>query len=176
MKVISVFGSGYPKPGSADYEAARQIGALLAQAGVVVQTGGYGGVMAGASRGASEAGGHVIGVTCVQIETFRPTPANEWVAEEIKYQTLRERLFHLVEKCDGAIAMPGGIGTLSELALIWCFTQTGELPLRPIIAVGGLWARTLNAFISPDYIQAEHINLIKTVKTPKEAIEILVKS
>lgn len=173
MPTISVFGSSAPKPGSADYDVARQMGALLAQAGFSVQTGGYSGVMAAASQGASEAKGHVIGITCTQIESFRPMGPNQWVAEDIKYPTLRERLLHLVDKNDGVIIMSGGIGTLSELALVWSMVQVGEIPARPIIAVGDLWAQTLNAFIDPAYIQPGHAALIKLAKTPKEAIALL---
>jgi len=173
MPIISIFGSSAPRPGSADYELARQMGALLAEAGFTVQTGGYSGVMEAASRGAAEAGGHVIGVTCAQIEAFRPLPANRWVAEEIKQTTLRQRVLYLVEHCDGAIVMPGGIGTLSELALMWSLMQVGDIPRRPFIAVGGLWARTLNAFIDPAYIQPEYAALIQLARTPKEAIALL---
>jgi uncharacterized protein (TIGR00730 family) len=176
MPIISVFGSSAPRPGSADYELARQMGALLAEAGFTVQTGGYCGIMEAASRGASEAGGHVIGVTSSQIEEFRPTPPNQWVAEEIKYLTLRERLIHLVEKNDGAIVLSGGIGTLAELALSWSWLQVGEISPRPLIAVGGIWARTLNAFITPEYISSGHAALIQTAKTPKEALKILVEA
>ena len=173
MPVISVFGSSAPRPGSADYELARQMGALLAQADYTVQTGGYSGVMEAASKGASEAGGRVIGVTCRQIEAFRPMPANAWVTKEIKLDTLPERLNYLVTQSDGAIVMPGGIGTLSELALMWSLMQVGEISPRPLIAVGGLWARTLNAFVSTEYIAPEYIGLIQTAKTPKEAIDML---
>ena len=56
MPTISVFGSAAPLPNTADYEAARTVGRLLAQAGFAVQTGGYSGVMAAASQGAAEAG------------------------------------------------------------------------------------------------------------------------
>ena len=173
MPVISVFGSSWPKPGAADYELARQMGALLAEAGYTVQTGGYGGVMEAASKGAGEAGGHVIGVTCKQIETFRPMPANRWVAQEIKRNTLQERLAYLVTHSDGAVVMPGGIGTLAELSLMWSFMQVGEISPRPLIAVGGLWARTLNAFVSTEYIAPEYISLIQAAKTPKDAIRML---
>ncbi|MFQ5577835.1 MAG: LOG family protein [Anaerolineae bacterium] len=173
MPIISVYGSSAPAPDSADYEQARALGRLLAEAGFTVQTGGYGGVMEGASRGASEAGGHVIGVTCAQIETFRPLPPNRWVAEEIKYNTLNRRVMHLVKQCDGAIVMPGGIGTLSELALSWSLAQVGDISPRPIIAVGAVWARTLNAFITPDYIRPEHAALIQPAKTPTEALALL---
>lgn len=174
QKIISVFGSSSPRPGSADYEAARTVGRLLAQAGFAVQTGSYSGVMAGASQGACEAGGHVIGVGCTQIEQYRPIPPNEWVKEQITHATLRERLFHLVDYCDGAIVMPGGIGTLSELALIWSFVQTGEISPRPIITVGGLWQRTLAAFVDGDYVHSKHQALITSARTADEAVKKMI--
>jgi len=173
--VISVFGSSAPEPGSADYEAARDLGRRLAQAGFTVQTGGYVGVMEGASRGANEAGGHVIAVTCDQIEDFRPLKANQWVKEEIRHPTLRERVLYLVDCCDGIIVMSGGIGTLSELALAWSFAQVGEMKPKPIIPVGGLWQRTLAAFVDRAYIRPEHVALLELVRTPAEAVEVITK-
>ncbi|MBN1217638.1 MAG: LOG family protein [Anaerolineae bacterium] len=173
-KIISVFGSSAPKPGSADYEAARTAGRLLAQAGFAVQTGAYSGVMAAASQGANEAGGHVIGVTSAQIEQFRPAPPNRWVIEEIKYQTLRERQVHLVSKCDGAVVMPGGTGTLAEMAMMWSLVQVGELSPRPIVAVGGLWQRTLAAFIDEAYVHPAHQELLTVVRTVDEAVKKII--
>ena len=70
-RIVSVFGGSAPKPGSPAYEEAQRCGALLAQAGWTVATGGYRGVMEAVSRGAHEAGGHVIGVTCTLIENWR---------------------------------------------------------------------------------------------------------
>lgn len=173
MTVVSVFGSGKPQPGSADYVIAQQVGQDIAEAGWIVQTGGYSGVMAGASQGANEAGGHVIGITCEQIETYRPMPPNQWVKEEIKYPTLSERLLHVVKQCDAIIILSGGIGTLAELALAWNLIQTGEIENKPAIAVGGLWARTLSAFITTEYVSTDTINLIQLAKTPKEALDLL---
>jgi len=174
-RVISVFGSSAPQPGSADYEMARDLGRRLAQAGFAVQTGGYVGVMEGASQGANEAGGHVIGVTCDQIEAFRPLKANPWVKEEIRHPTLRERVLYLVDHCDGITVMPGGIGTLSELALAWSFAQVGEMPSKPIIPIGGLWQRTLAAFVDRAYVRPEHVALLSPVRTAAEAVEALEK-
>jgi hypothetical protein len=171
--VISVFGASSPQPGSADYEAARDLGRRLARLGMIVQTGGYSGVMEGASRGAHEAGGHVIGVTCAQIEAFRPLSANPWVKEEIKQTTLRERVLYLVEKCAGIVVLPGGIGTLSELALAWSFSQVGEIQPKPIIPVGGQWQRTLAAFVDPLYVHPQHAALLSPVRTPAEAVHML---
>lgn len=175
-KIISIFGSSAPKPGSADYEAARTVGQLLAKAGFVVQTGGYSGIMSAASQGAHEAGGHVIGVTSTQIEQFRPSPANQWVKEEIKCKSLRERLLYLSDNNDGVIVMPGGIGTLSEMALVWSFVQVGEITPRPIVLVGGLWQRTLAAFIDEEYVRPAHQKLIMLARTANEAVEKIIDS
>ena len=113
---ITVFGSASPIPGGERYEEARCLGELLARAGHVVLTGGYMGTMEAVSRGAAEAGGHTIGVTCDQIERWRNAKANAWVKEERRFQTVRERLYCLVESCDAALALPGGVGTLAEIA------------------------------------------------------------
>jgi uncharacterized protein (TIGR00730 family) len=174
-KIISVFGSAAPRPNTADYEAARTVGRLLAQAGFAVQTGGYSGVMAAASQGAAEAGGHVIGVTSAQVERYRPILANEWVVEEIKYATLRERQFHLVNRCEGAIVMTGGIGTLAEMAMMWSLVQVGELSPRPMVLVGELWQRTLAAFNDEAYIRPAHRELLTLVRTPEEAVNYMVE-
>ncbi len=96
------------------------------------------------------------------------------VKEEIKKQTLRERLLYLVDNCHGAIVMPGGIGTLSELALIWSFVKTGELSPCPIITVGGLWQRTLAAFIDEQYLLPAYQKLITPAQTAAEAIKKLL--
>ncbi len=94
--VISVFGSSRPAPESDAYLEARQLGTLLAKAGFAVATGGYGGTMAAVSQGASEAGGRVIGVTSNHMEKWRPMPRNEWVGEEIRLDSQRDRLLYLV--------------------------------------------------------------------------------
>lgn len=174
-KVISVFGSSSPLPGSADYEAARRVGRLLAEAGFAVQTGGYGGVMAGASQGAAEASGHVIGITSVRIEGFRADGANQWVKEETKYETLYERQTHLVGRCEGAIVLAGGIGTLAEFSLMWSLVQVGEISPRPIVAVGGLWQRTLAAYMDEAYIRPVHQQLITIVSTVDEAAQKIIE-
>src|SRR5215216_3329793 len=89
---ISVFGGSQPREADVAYAEAMELGSLLAQHGHTVLTGGYIGVMEAVSRGAQGAGGHVIGVTCEDIETWRPIKANAWVMEEIRKKTLVERL------------------------------------------------------------------------------------
>lgn len=174
-KIVSIFGGSAPKPGTPAYEEARALGAALARAGWTVATGGYTGVMEAASRGACEAGGHVIGVTCSLIEEWKGLRANEWVIEEKRFATLRERLGHLVEFCDAAVALPGGIGTLSEVALTWSLLQTGEIKRKPLITVGLLWSSTLSAFLqhSGDYLRAGDDKLLVMARDVDDAVRAL---
>ncbi len=171
-KIASVFGGSRPRAGEAAYEEARALGAALARAGWVVATGGYSGVMEAASRGACEAGGHVIGVTCGLIEEWKGLRANEWVREEKKFATLRERLGHLVEFCDAAIALPGGIGTLSEVALTWSLLQTGEIAAKPFVVVGKIWTETVATFIrhSDGYLHPGDDKLVYLANNVDEAV------
>ena len=139
MMNITVFGSSQPQPGSPLYTEAYELGKLLALAGHVVLTGGYIGTMEAVSRGAREAGGHVIGVTCDEIEKWRGVGANAWVVEERRSATLQERLDELIRGCDAAIALPGGPGTLAEIALTWNLMIVASIPQKPLILVGPGW-------------------------------------
>ncbi|HEX9091498.1 MAG TPA: LOG family protein, partial [Anaerolineales bacterium] len=104
---ITIFGGSQPKPGEPVYQDALHLGNLLARAGYTILNGGYIGTMEAVSRGAAEAGGHVIGVTCDEIETWRPVKANTWVSEDWHFATLRERIFTLIENADAYLALPG---------------------------------------------------------------------
>ena len=145
---ISVFGGAQPRPDSPEYEEARLLGGLLAQRGHTVLTGGYIGVMEAVSRGAAEAGGHVIGVTCEDIEAWRKVKANAWVKEERRRKTLLERMQAIIEDCDAAIAMPGGLGTLAEISVMWNLMAVESLHRRPLILVGAGWKSTLDQFFA----------------------------
>ena len=173
--VIAVFGSSAPQPGSPAYEEARQVGRLLAEAGFAVSTGGYSGTMSAVSQGAAEAGGHVIGVTSDQIEQFRPLGPNEWVLEEIRYPTLQERLLYLVENNEGMIVLPGGIGTLSEMALAWSLMQVGEIGERPMSLLGPNWRETITAFNDPDAIRPQHLQMLHFAETVEAAVSYVVE-
>ncbi len=176
MKIVSVYGSSAPAEGSAAYAEALGIGRQLAEAGYTVATGGYRGVMEAASRGAAAAGGHVIGVTCTLLENWREgLSANAWVKEEIKFGSLRERLYHLVEFCDAAVALGGGVGTLSEVALTWSLLQTGEIRPKPLILVGPLWRDSISTFLShaDGYVRPEHRALLSFVNDVDEAVAML---
>ena len=136
---VTVFGGTLPKPGEHDYLEAVRIGSLLARSGHIVITGGYMGTMEAVSKGAAEAGGHVIGVTCEEIERWRSSKANPWVKEEWRCVTLPERMIAMMDACDAAIVLPGGIGTLAEVTLLWNRMVIQAIPPRPLILIGSNW-------------------------------------
>ena len=173
--VISVFGSSAPQPDSPAYEEARAVGRLLAEANCAVATGGYSGTMSAVSQGAAEAGGHVIGVTSDQIEQFRPLGPNGWVMEEIRYATLQDRLLHLVQQNAGMIVLPGGIGTLSEMALAWSFMQVGEIGTRPLVLLGSTWRETIMTFNEMGVIRKDHLALLHFAESAAAAVSFVVE-
>lgn len=175
--IVSVFGGSQPSPGSSAYEEAKQLGTLLAQRGHTVMTGGYIGTMEAVSRGASEVGGNVIGVTCDEIENWRPVKPNEWVKEERRSKTLLERLQVLIQECDAGIGLPGGPGTLTEIALMWNLMIVESMHRRPLILVGNGWQSVFNQFnnachkYTPEK-QRKMISFAKDVKTAVKTLNI----
>ncbi|MGB8215135.1 MAG: LOG family protein [Anaerolineales bacterium] len=174
---ITVFGGSHPQPGSPAYTEALELGRLLAQAGHTVLTGGYIGTMEAVSRGANEAGGHVIGVTCADIEAWRGTRANAWVQEERHFATLQERLNELVLACDAAIALPGGPGTLTEIALTWNLMIVSSIPSKPLILVGSGWRSVLEAFTASfdEYVPPKQRILLQFATDAASAVKMLKK-
>ena len=108
---IGVIGEGVCSPRTA--ALARRVGAAIARAGALLLSGGKGGVMEAASRGAAEAGGVVIGI----LPGFRRQDANRWVTVPIVTGMDQARNVILVRSCDAVIAVGGMYGTLSEIAL-----------------------------------------------------------
>jgi len=142
MPVVTVFGASDPVPGSAAWDDAFEVGRLLAGAGYWVANGGYGGTMEASAKGASEAGGEIIGVTC-SLWTASP---NSYVDHVVCTKSHGERLDQLVclGTC-GYVVLPGATGTLVELATVWELAAKGFLPKgpkgrsRPIACVGEFW-------------------------------------
>ncbi len=146
--VVSVFGGSAARPGDPAYQEAETLGAALAREGFAVASGGYQGTMEAASKGAAEAGGRVIGYTCDQLERWHGGRPNRWVQEEVRSPTLHERVVRLISAGQALIALPGGVGTLSEVALAWSLLQTAEISARPLVLVGQAWRLTLDAFLA----------------------------
>ena len=136
-KTVTIFGTGRAGPADSAYMLAYKIGKLLAQAGFVIANGGYGGTMLAADKGAADVGGEIVGVTC---SVFKRSFANEYITREIVTGSLDERLDTLIKLGQGYVVLPGGTGTLLELAKVWELKNKGFLEAgRPIILVSGFW-------------------------------------
>ena len=142
--IVTVFGASQTQPGDALYQDSLLLGKLLAESGFRVATGGYIGTMEAVSRGAAEAGGHVIGITCAEIEAWRKNKANSWVIEEKKQPTLIQRLDTLINTCDAALALPGGVGTLAEIMVMWNRLIVNSITERPFILIGSGWEEIIS--------------------------------
>ena len=138
---MAVFGSSAATEADVLYLEAMRLGALLGGAGHVVATGGYGGVMEAVSRGAAEADGRVVGVVAPTVFPHR-SGANRWVHEEIRAASITERIHLLVSLADATIALPGSIGTATELMVAWNVNHVASASGRPPlvhVAVGSHW-------------------------------------
>ncbi|MEA3327098.1 MAG: LOG family protein [Chloroflexota bacterium] len=172
---ISVFGGSNPKPGTSAYEQAFALGKLLGGAGLDVITGGYMGTMAATSQGAKEAGGHVIGAACQEIEDWRPVAPNHWVDEEWHCETLLERLDKMIKSCEAAIALPGGVGTLLEICLTWNLLAIDALNPKPVILIGEEWHSVMRHFFISlgNYIPMRNREFLAFAPNPEAAFELL---
>jgi len=167
-KTIAVFGTGRAGAGDEAYELAYELCGRLARAGFVVANGGYGGTMLAGAKAAAQAGGEVIGVTCT---AFGRGGANEYITTEIATGSLEERLDTLIGLADGYVALPGGTGTLLELAKVWEMKNKGFFSAdRPIILLGDFW-RPLVELVGKD--DAAGGSCVRQVNGPEDAVAVL---
>src|SRR3981081_1559684 len=147
MPSVTIFGGSRVEPDSDEYVAAHQLGRALAERGFSVVTGGYNGVMEAVSRGAKEAGGHVIGVTVDVIARNFDRLPNAFVDQEVRTAALLERIDKLIELGAAYVVLPGGAGTLAELGVVWNLALLGALQDKPLIVVGRGWEQVLNLMV-----------------------------
>ena len=170
--IVAVFGSSTVRESEPGWREAHELGGELARRGVATMTGGYGGAMAAASRGASEAGGHVIGVTVDLFE--RRGPVNAWVRERVHTPDLFERLRHIVLSADGFVAAAGSIGTLTEVFLAWTLVSVEGREPAPIVLMGSHWREWLAVHRGPEFVPARLHGFVQVADTPAAAAEAAV--
>ena len=133
-----VFGSSRTKV-DGHLDDAERLGRLLVEAGYDVGSGGYSAVMDRVSRGASEAGGHVIGYTTDQFPDAVPS---RWLHETHHTEDLLLRIRRMLQEGDVFIATWGGIGTLTEVIVTWSLAQAladADGHVKPLLLVGEHW-------------------------------------
>lgn len=129
--------------------------------------------MEAAARGARDAGGTAIGVTCDLI----PRAANPWISKEIRTPRLVDRITTLAELGAGYVILPGGTGTLLELAYVLEMVNKGFWGERPIVLLGTFWEPVLEP-LKEEMMQEGLANLARfltVARSPEEAASFLAE-
>ncbi len=132
-QLVTVFGSARALPGSEEYVAGEQLGALLAGNHYGVITGGGGGIMEAANKGAFEAGGISVGLN---IELPHEQHPNKYQSESLSFRYFFIRKVCLLKYSVAVVAFPGGFGTLDEFCEALTLLQTKKTNPIPIVMVG----------------------------------------
>jgi len=146
--VITIFGSAKIVPEDIRYQAAVDLGSVLAHHGWAVCNGGYKGVMEASSKGCKEAGGHTIGVTLRQSKSA----CNAWVKDELPMESWQDRLFKLIDLGAAYVVCDGGTDTLVEVACIFEMVHKKMMEPKPIFLLGDVWRKVADVLDASDQI------------------------
>jgi uncharacterized protein (TIGR00725 family) len=170
-RIVTIFGGSRCREGSTEYEQARQVGRLLAEANFTLCTGGYLGVMEGASRGARERGGKVLGIVMNQ---FKAEP-NRYLTDKVATEHFYERLQQLISRSVAFIALRGGIGTVTELSLVWNKLQTRVIEQRPLVLLGDCWPPVVQCWREHLVVSKDDVALVNFANTAEQAVNIIIE-
>jgi len=169
-KIVTIFGGSRCGENTPEYEEAKKLGACLAEAGFTICTGGYLGVMEAASRGAREKGGRVLGIVMNQ---FKSEP-NRFLTDKVATKHFYERLQNLIERSVGFVALRGGMGTVTEISLVWNKLQTGVLEKRPLILLGDCWKTVVKAWQENLVVSDADVSWVDFAASADEACQIII--
>src|SRR6266496_5664077 len=168
-RIVTIFGGSKCRDPDPEYIEARRVGELLAAAGYTICTGGYLGVMEAASRGAHDRGGRVLGIIMNQ---FKAEP-NRFLTDKVATAHFYERLQQLITRSIGFIAIRGGMGTVTELSLVWNKIQTRVIASRPLVLLGDCWPPIVKAWQVHLAVSDEDVEALDFAGTPEEAVAII---
>ncbi len=173
---VTVFGSARFSEEHKYYQLGISVGRALANAGFTVMTGGGPGVMEAANRGAMQAQGHSVGCHILLPQEQEP---NAYLHTAVNFYYFFVRKVMLVKYSYAYVILPGGFGTLDELAEALTLIQTGKIYDFPVVLVGKSfwqgfldWSRDTLAFEKT--ISAGDLDLLYCVDDPAEVIEIIL--
>lgn len=174
---VSIFGSAQMGPEDPMYQKAENIAALFAKNRFAVLTGGGGGIMEAANKGAAEAGGTSVGLNILLPFEQTPNPyAN--VKLEFKYFFIRKVM--LIKYAVAYIIMPGGFGTLDELFEAVTLIQTHRIKPLPIIMVGSEYWSGLLEWIKARLLKEKRIDsgdmdILQVFDEPEDVVRAVQK-
>src|SRR5262249_32948142 len=176
-RAVSLFGSARVHEGHPAYEEAREVGRRFAEAGWAVVTGGGGGVMEAANRGAREGGGLSVGFNIELPQEQRPNP---YLDLELTFRHFYARKTMFVKAAEGFIVFPGGFGTADELLGARTLARPGRVRLFRVVRVGsehwrGLLAGMGERLPAGGMISPADIQLLALTDDVAEAVEIVLE-
>lgn len=175
---VTVFGSARFNEGHPYYDLGRQVGAILAQQGFTVITGGGPGIMEAVNRGAKEVGGKSIGCNIVLPHEQEP---NRFLDQVVTFYYFFVRKVMLIKYSHAFIILPGGMGTLDELTEAATLIQTGKLYDFPVILMGteywsGFHHWIQNVLVKQGAVSADDLEFLKITDDPQEILSIIQDS
>ena len=175
---VSIFGSARIKPDDPIYQKAEKIAALFVKNKFAVITGGGGGVMEAANKGATEAGGQSIGLNIVLPWEQKPNLYSN-IKLEFKYFFIRKVMF--IKYATAYIIMPGGFSTLDELFESVTLIQTQRIKPLPVIMVGTDYWGGLKSWIESRLLVKEKMispndfEILQVMDDPEKIVKAVKK-
>lgn len=176
-RAVSIFGSARTQPDDPYYRMASDIAGRFAAEGFAVITGGGGGIMEAANKGAAEAGGRSVGLN-INLP-FEQQP-NEFADLKLDFNYFFIRKVMFIKYASAYIAMPGGFGTLDEIFEVMTLIQTRRIKPFPVILAGnGYWSGILDwikdRLEGTGMISKGDLDLIQVMDDPDEIVALVKK-
>jgi uncharacterized protein (TIGR00730 family) len=172
---VSIFGSSRIHPEHPWYRKAEETSRLLADGGFSIISGGGPGVMAAANKGAQAGRAASVGLN---IQLPREQAANEYQDISLSFRHFFARKVMFVKYASAYVVLPGGFGTLDELAEILTLIQTGKNPRIPIVLVeSAFWSGLLdwlrNTVVAHGNLSPEDLDLITVCDEPQQVVDTI---
>lgn len=174
---VSIFGSARTEPEDKFYKLATETASELVKAGFAVITGGGGGIMEAANKGAAEAQGQSIGLN-IELPTEQLPNEYQNLSLNFRYFFCRKVMF--LKYAHGFIVFPGGFGTMDEFFESLVLIQTLKQATFPVILMGtDFWSGLIDWIKSKmlgdhSYISPDDMDVFTVMDDPKAAVKILV--
>lgn len=177
QKAISFFGSAREKRNSINYKTAVKTAFLLAKKGYAIITGGGGGIMEAANKGAAKANGISIGLN---IELPHEQKPNKYANIKLGFRYFFARKVMFVKYASAFVVFPGGYGTLDELFEALTLIQTHKIKPFPIVLYGkkyweGLYKFIKNYSLKNKFISPGDEKIFKISDSAEEIVNIILK-
>ncbi len=174
---VSIFGSSRFKPGNKYYKKAVEVARLLSENGYAIITGGGGGIMEAANKGASLNKGVSVGLNITLPREQKP---NRFQNKSLHFRYFFARKVMFVKYAIGYVCMPGGFGTLDEFFEALTLIQTHKIYPFPLILFGTSYWQPILDFMNGNMLEygtitRDDLKIIKVTNDPQEVVSIINK-